>query len=114
MVHADPSDSTQLLEVRLNNFDQLFRASGTGAAFVIRIDDMHPDMVLNDLSHEAVHCSPGCDHQMKDVGAALFFFDRSFERLDLTENTSHSVQELGFLFDGMRHIDPGTSIPKGV
>jgi hypothetical protein len=80
---------------------------------VIRINDMHPDMVLNDLSHQAVHCSARRDDEMEYVGAALFFFDRSFERVDLTENTPHSVQELGFLFNSMRHIDRVPLYPTG-
>jgi hypothetical protein len=58
-------------------------------------------MVLNDLSHQAVHGSARCDHQVENVGAAFLFFDGAFQRFHLTENTSHSVQELGFLFDGM-------------
>jgi hypothetical protein len=39
-------EGTQLLQVRLNNLDQVFRAPGSGAAFMIRIDNMHPDMLL--------------------------------------------------------------------
>jgi hypothetical protein len=92
---------TQLPQVRLNNLDQFFRAPGTGAALTIRIDHMHPDMVLNDLGHQAVHCAARSDDQMKNVGAALFFLDRALERFDLTANAPHSVQKLGFFFDGV-------------
>jgi len=90
---------TQLPQVRLNNLDQLFSAPGTGAALTIRIDHMHPDMVLNDLGHQAVHCAARSDNQMKNVGAALFFLDRALERFDLTANAPHPVQKLGFLFN---------------
>jgi len=33
---------------------------------------------------------------VENVGAAFLFFDGAFQRFHLTENTSHSVQELGF------------------
>src|SRR5712692_10703941 len=92
---------TQLPQVRLNTLDQFFSASGTGAALTIRIDNMHPDMVLNNLGHQAVHCAARRDDQMKNVGATLFLLDRALERFDLTANAPHSVQKLGFLFDGV-------------
>jgi hypothetical protein len=71
---------------------------------MIRIDNMFPDVIFDDLRHEAVHCAARSDDQVKDVGAAFFFLDRVFERLHLAENTSHSVQQLGLLFDGVPHI----------
>jgi hypothetical protein len=85
----------------LDNLDQFLRAPGTGAALTIRIDHMHPDMVLNDLGHQAVHCAARRYDQVKHVGTALFFLDRALKRFDLTANAPHPVQELGFLFNGM-------------
>ena len=95
------STGSELLQIRLNDLDQLFRALTTGAPFMIRIDNMLPDMVLNDLSHQAVHGPARCDYQMENVGAALLFFDGAFQCFHLTENTSYSIQEFGLLFDGM-------------
>src|SRR5690348_7466674 len=65
----------ELLQVRFHNVDKLFGAPGAGASFTIRIDDMLPDMVFNDLSHQAVHGTARGDYQMKDLGAAFFFLD---------------------------------------
>ena len=62
-VYADNDEGVGVSSAQ--DLDQLFSALSTGAAFMIRIDNMHPDMVLNDLGHQAVHCSPRCDHQMK-------------------------------------------------
>ncbi|HEY6419050.1 MAG TPA: hypothetical protein VIX59_08610 [Candidatus Binataceae bacterium] len=66
-----------------------------------RIDDVHADVILDDLRHQAIHRAACRDDEVKDIGATLFFFDRSFERFDLATNASHPVQELGFLFDCM-------------
>jgi hypothetical protein len=71
-------------------------------------------MVLNDLGHQAVHCAARRNDQVKNLGTALFFLDRSLKRFDLTANASHPVQQLGFLFDGMRHIGWLPPISKGV
>jgi len=80
---------------------------------MIRIDNMFPDVILDDLCHEAVHCAARSDDEMKDIGAALFFLDRAFERLHLAENPSHSVQKLGFLFDRMSHLEQVPPYPRG-
>ena len=72
----------------MNDIDQFFGAPGARTALMIRIDHVHPDMVLDDLRHEAVHCAARSDDQMKDVRAALFFLDRAFKRLHLAANTS--------------------------
>ncbi len=70
---------------------------------MIGVDHMHPDVVLNDLSHQAVHCSSRGNHEMQNVGAALFFFDRTFQRFHLTADAAYSIQELGLFFDGVAH-----------
>jgi hypothetical protein len=59
--------STQPIQVRLNNLDQLLHALGTGAPFTIRIDNRH------DFGHRAVHRAACSDDEMKDVGAGPFF-----------------------------------------
>ena len=96
----------------MNDIDQFLGALGARTALVVRIDDVHPNVILDDLSHQAVHCAAGSDDEMKDVGASLFLLDRALERLDLTEDAAHSVQQLGFFFDSVSHTI--TPIPKGV
>ena len=60
-------------------------------------------MILDDLRHEAVHRSTRSDDQMKNVGAAFFFFERALDCLDLTADSSYPVQEFRFLLNGVRH-----------
>jgi len=80
----------------LNDIDQFFGASGARAALVIGIDDVHPDVILDYFSHQAVHCAARGNDQMQDVGASLFMLDRALERLDLAEDAADPVEELGF------------------
>jgi len=64
-----------------NYFDQLFGALGAGSAFTIRIDNMLPDMVFDDLGHETVHC-PACrDNQVKYLSATFFLIDSPLKRV---------------------------------
>jgi hypothetical protein len=96
----------------LNNIDQFLGALGARTALMIRIDDVHPNMILDDLSHQAVHRAARSDDEMEDGGAAFFILDRALERLHLAEDAAHSVEQLGFFFDGVSHVI--YSIPKGV
>jgi hypothetical protein len=96
----------------LNDIDQFFGALGARAALMIRIDDVHPNMILDDFSHQAVHRPARSDDEMEDGGASFFLLDRALERLDLTEDAAHPVEELGFFFDGVSHMT--CLIPKGV
>src|ERR1700687_2248200 len=91
----------QLLQVCLDYVDQLFGSASAGAAFTVRIDDVDADVILDDLRHQAVHRAARGDDEMKDFGASFFFVDRAFERFDLAAHAADSVQELGFLFDGV-------------
>jgi hypothetical protein len=96
----------------LNDIDQFLGAPGARTALMIGIDDVHPNMILDDFGHQAVHCAARGDDEMEDVGASFFFLDRALERLHLTEDAAHSVEQLGFFFDGVSHMI--YSIPKGV
>ena len=96
----------------MNDVDQFLGAFGARASFVIRIDDVHPNMILDDFSHQAVHRAAGGDDEMEDVRASFFAFDCALEGLDLTEDAAHPVEELGFFFDGVSHAI--YLIPKGV
>ena len=96
----------------MNNIDQFFGAFGARTALMIGIDDVHPNMILDDLSHQAVHRAARGDDEMEDVGASFFLLDRALERLDLAEDAAHPVQQLRFFFDGVSHVI--YSIPKGV
>ena len=96
----------------MNNIDQFFGALGARTALMIRIDDVHPNMILDYLSHQAVHRAARSDDEMEDVGASFFLLDRALERLHLTEDAAHPVQQLGFFFDSVSHMI--YRIPKGV
>src|ERR1700719_1697249 len=101
LIHRTTPD---LSEVRLNNIDQFFGALGARTALVVRIDDVHPNMLLDDLSHQAVHRAARSDDQMEDGGASFFILDRALEGLHLAEDAAHSVEELGFFFDSVSHV----------
>jgi hypothetical protein len=88
----------------LNDVDQFFGALGARAALVIWIYDVHPNVILDDFSHQAVHCAAGGDDEMEDGGASFFVLDRALERLDLAEDAANAVEELGFFFDGVSHV----------
>ena len=43
------------------------------------------------------------DNQMQHIGAALFLFQRAFDRLDLAAHSLHSIQEFELLALGVGH-----------
>ena len=88
----------------MNDIDQFLGAFCARTALVVRIDDVHPNMILDDLSHLAVHRAARGDDEMEDGGASFFLLDCALEGLDLTEDAAHSVEELGFFFDGVSHV----------
>ena len=63
----------------MNNIDQFFGALGARTALMIRIDHVHPNMIFDDLSHQAVHRAARSDDKMEDGGASFFLLDRALE-----------------------------------
>ena len=96
----------------MNDIDQFLGAFCARTALVVRIDDVHPNMILDDLSHQAVHRAPRSDDEMEDGGASFFLLDRALEGLHLAEDAAHPVEQLGFFFDSVSHMI--YRIPKGV
>ena len=72
---------------------------------MIRIDHVHSNVVLNDFSHQTVHCASRSNDQMQDRGASFFFLDRALKRLHLAKNAAYPIEELGFFFDGVSHMN---------
>jgi hypothetical protein len=53
--------------------------------------------------HQSVDRAPGRRDELQHIGAADFLVERPLDGLDLPANAAHTVQELGFLSDGMGH-----------
>ena len=93
---------TRLFQVGLNNFDQLLSAFGPlRVVLTRRIHYVQPDVVRDDLGHQAVHRAARRNDKLKDLGTALFLVERAFNCLDLTSYSPHPRQQLLFLFNCM-------------
>ena len=96
--------SLGLFEVGSHDVDQLFGgAAGFGIGLQRGIDQMHPDVIFDHFAHQAVDRAPRGRDELQDVGTAELLFERALDRLDLSADAPHAVQELGFLSDGMGH-----------
>ena len=105
LVEAVPLKSLQLLQVRLNDLDQLFRACSAGAPFVRWVKYVRADVIFDHFRHKAVHGAPRRHDEMKHCGTAALLVHCAFKRFDLTANTSNAVQQFSFFFDSMAHSD---------
>jgi hypothetical protein len=78
------------LEIGLHRFDQFF---GAAAAFGVAhgIDDVKPNMVLDNFGHETAHGAARRDDQMQHRGAALFLFERALDSFDLAAHAPGPV-----------------------
>jgi hypothetical protein len=93
-----------LFEIRPHHVDEVFRGVGAFSVGMGRgIDQMHADVVLDHLAHQAVDGSAGGRDELQDVATAELLLQCTLDRFDLPANTPHAVYELGFLSDGMGH-----------
>jgi hypothetical protein len=87
-------------KIGLHGLDQLLGAA-RALGILGRIDDVHPDMVLDHFGHEAAHGAAGRDDQMQHSGAALLTLKSALDRLDLAAHAADPGQELVLLAFGM-------------
>ena len=66
---------------------------------------MQPNMVFNDLGHQAVDRASGADNQMQNCCAALLILNCALDRFDLTTHAPNAIQKLTFLNDCVGHDD---------
>src|SRR5262249_46212661 len=69
-----------------------------------RVHDVHTDMVFHHFQHEAVDGAAGAGTELQDAGAAVFLLGPAFDRLDLTADAAHPVEQLRLLASCMRHV----------
>jgi hypothetical protein len=67
-----------------------------GIGFPLRVDDMHADVVIHHLRHQAVDGAAGAGNQLEDVGTADFLLKRPLDRFDLAAKTPHRLSSLVF------------------
>jgi len=60
---------------------------------------MQPDVVRDDLGHQAVHRAARRNYQLEDLGTTLFLLERAFDRLDLASYPPHPRQQPLFFFN---------------
>jgi hypothetical protein len=93
-----------LLQIGAQGADEIVRGSGL---FVCRASilgkNVIPNVPFNDLGHERVHCAATGRNVVKDVGAFRFLIERLLNRGDLAHDSTHSVQQLLFFFNGVSH-----------
>src|SRR4029077_94004 len=68
-----------------------------------RVDDMLTDMVLDHLRDEAVERAATRGDLLQNRGTVGLHLHRTFNRFELSPNTSNPGQKLLFLCLGMRH-----------
>ena len=96
----------RLFQVGLNDFDQLLGAFGPLLVALTRwIHYVQPDVVRDDLGHQAVHRAARRNYKLKDLGATLFLVERAFNRLDLTSYPPYPRQQFLFLFNRVTQVN---------
>jgi hypothetical protein len=96
----------RLFQVCLNNFDQLLSALGPLLVALTRwIHYVQPDVVCDDLGHQAVHRAARRNYKLKDLGTTLFLVKRAFNRLDLPSYPPHPRPQLLFLFNCVTQVN---------
>jgi hypothetical protein len=103
MINLSLARSHNLSQVRTHDFDQIVRRFSPLLGGYGRRGHMTPDVVLDHLSHQAVHRTPNGGDDLQNVSAADFGFKRALDRLDLSPNTPNASQQLGLFPNGVRH-----------
>jgi hypothetical protein len=81
-----------LLQVGLDDIDQLFCAFGFSDIALPRwVHDMNSNMILDDLSQQAIQGAAGRYGEMEHVRASFLLFQGTLDGLDLAPNPPHPV-----------------------
>jgi hypothetical protein len=68
-------------------------------------EDVGLKMLVDNFSHEAVHCPACCGDELKRLRAARLGFERPFNSFDLAPDTANALEEFIFLANGVSHGD---------
>ncbi|CAZ88973.1 conserved hypothetical protein [Thiomonas arsenitoxydans] len=69
-----------------------------------RLDKMALDMFLDNLAEQSIESAAATGDDMQHLLAPGFRLKCALDGVDLPPDTTHPVQQLGFLADGMAHI----------
>jgi hypothetical protein len=87
----------------MHNFDQIVCRFSSLLRGNRRRSHMTPDVILDHLRHQAVHGTPNGGNDLQNLSAADFSFKCAFDRLDLSLDAPDPADQLGLVFDGVRH-----------
>ncbi len=68
-----------------------------------RIDNLHSNVVLQNLSHESVNSGTGTGDKWEQIGAVPFLVERTLDRLNLALQAPKAFDYHGLLSNGIRH-----------
>src|SRR5215468_11145055 len=68
------------------------------------IDEVRANMILHDLGHQPIDGAAGAGNELQHVGTTDFLVERPFDGFDLSTNTSHAIEQLGFFANGVGHL----------
>ena len=78
-----------------------------GSRLLVRDDiltkNVETDVAFNYFSHQRIHGAATRGDVVKYIGAFSFLVQSLFDRGDLAHNSADAVQQLLFLFYGVRH-----------
>jgi hypothetical protein len=94
----------QLFQISPHDIDQLLGGSSLSRILGgIRVQDMEPDMALDEFAHQAIQRSPASRYELEHVRALVFFPECAFHGLNLSANSTNSAQKLFFVSRCVRH-----------
>jgi len=94
---------TCLFQIRMDYVDEPLIGAGTlGVWHVHRIDNLHSNVVLQNLGDESVDRATGAHDKSQHIGAARLV-ESTFNGLNLALQASHAVDYFGFLSNGIKH-----------
>jgi hypothetical protein len=76
---------------------------------MVRIDDVKPNVSLDDLGHQAIYSAPASGDRMQNMRAFSAFLQRSFDRFNLTLDPANPIQEFLLIADDVCQLDRSPS-----
>src|SRR5215469_11160963 len=99
-----PLTATSLLEIAVDDLDQLIgRLSIECFRVFDRINEMSADVILDDLSQKAVDGPTAPRNELHNLRAARLTLESSFDRVNLSTDATHPVEQLLLLADRVAH-----------
>src|SRR5882724_9087231 len=101
-----------LLQILVNNFDEFFSGQRLRClAPRVWVHQMFANMVFDYLGDESVQGAAAGGCLLEDIGALIIRLDGSFDRLDLTAQSSDAIQQFGFFRRDVTHGSNSIELP---